>query len=276
MKEFPIFRIHPLVRLLPFSDERLAEINVDSDFLSFLEFYSLPFGYDEFLHFKNYIQEHNVMAILEEAPKSESSKIELRLIGAVKHTFAYGRLLTTLAGRDDLNASEIPHLFESEEDMDAIFSLLKARRYKNVDQLLRSVLELAVRHAYFSLEHSFSPENHKTNSLSITNEKDGLVKRLMKKKLLTDSEGKFIIALYRRLSIAIHSGCRYLTYPEEPVNQNKLFLESLSNMQDVSLSCMHIILNMMRVDLNNMIYRYREREAFIRSRAKSVCPSSCD
>jgi len=270
MKTFPIFRIHPLISYLPFSDELLSEINADSDFLSFLEFYSLPFGYDEFLHFKNYIQEHNVTAILEEAPKSESSKIELRLIGAVKHTFAYGRLLTTLAGRDDLNASEIPHLFESEDDMNAIFSLLKARRYKNVDQLLRSVLELAVRHAYFSLEHSFSPENHKTNLLSITKNRDGLVKKLISKKLLNNNEGKFIIVLYRRLSIAIHSGCRYLTYPEEPVNQNKLFLQSLSNMQDVSLACIYIILNMMRVDLNNNIYRYREREAFIRSKTKSV------
>ncbi|AFK63945.1 hypothetical protein TKWG_21210 [Advenella kashmirensis WT001] len=270
MKSFPIFRIHPLIRSLPFSDELLAEINADSDFLSFLEFYSLPFGYDEFFHFKNYIQERNVTAILEEAPKSESSKIELRLIGAVKHTFAYGRLLTTLAGRGDLNALEIPHLFESEDDLNATFSLLKAHRYKNVDQLLRSVIELAVRHAYFSLENSFSSENHKTKSLSITNDRDGLVTKLISKKLLNNNEGKFIIALYRRLSIAIHSGYRYLTYPEEPVNQNKLFLQSLSNMQDVSLACIYIILNMMRVDLNNNIYRYRERDAFTRSKAKYV------
>lgn len=72
-----------------------------------------------------------------------------------------------------------------------------------------------------------------------------------------------------KMSVPDHSGCRYLTYPEEPVNQNKLFLQSLSNMQDVSLACIYIILNMMRVDLNNN-NRYREREAFIRSKPKSV------
>lgn len=266
MKSFSVFRIHPLLRFLPFSDEKLVEITKDSDFVSFLEFYSLPFGDDEFCLFTDYIHEHDIVTLSDTVLKSDFIGVEPKVIGAIKHTFTYSRLLTTLASRDDLMASDIPHFFESNDDLNATFSLLKAHRYKNVDQVLRSVIELAVKHAYFATENCISSEAHKKKSISITNERHGLVKGLVHNGLLNSSEGEAFVALYKRLSIAVHTGTPYLSYPEAPTNQAALFLQSILNMQDTSVACIHIVLNMMRVDLNNMIHR--ERDALAASRSK--------
>lgn len=269
MKSFSIFRIHPLLRFVPFSDEKLAEITEDSDFVSFLESYSLPFGDDEFRLFKDYIYERDVVTISDKVLKSQNFiRVESTVIGAIKHTFAYCRLLATLASRDDLMALHIPHFLESEDDLNVTFPLLGGQRYKNVDQVLRSVIELAVKHAYFAIENRISSEAHKTKSISITRERNGLVKALVNNGLLTRSEGGSIVALYRRLSIAVHTGTPYLSYPEAPANQEALFLQSILNMRDTSVACIHIVLNMMRVDLNNMIHRDRERDALAASQSK--------
>lgn len=243
---------HYLLQSLPLKDEPLSEIYNGSDFIEFIEHYSISYAQDELELFLEYVKKFGVVdtakEIFNDKDFSQGKPIP-RLTAALKHAFAFDRILTVLTGFDDVNALHLPYLLESAMDLDAAIELLVRRRFKLSAQALRSSLECVVAHAYFSTTGATydALENLRPKLPSMNDRRRGMLSHLTKFKVLAQTDAQKIASVYRVLSEAVHSQFQFLDMKFEEFSHADSFLRTLEHIEEVSIIGLIVVLNMERM-----------------------------
>jgi len=249
---------HCLLQSLPLKSEPLSAVCGTSDLIEFVEYYSICYGQDELELFREYVQKFGVVKTAEEiynATSYSSGESLSRLGGTLKHAFAFDRTLTVLTGFDNVNALGLPYLLEAAVDLDSAIELLAMRRYKLSTQVLRSSLEAAVAHAYFSttgLTYE-SLEKLQPKLPSMNDRKRGMLSHLTAFKVLTQVEAQKIASAYRCLNAAVHSQFQYLEMRFEEFSHADFFSRTLKHIEEVSILCLVVMLNMQRMRIHGPI-----------------------
>jgi len=243
-----------LLASLPYSNEQIDGICTRSDLIDFIECYSTSFDEDEVNLFVAYVHNSGLLEAMAKLFAEDNEKATSETVGTLKHVFAYGRVLSALAGRDFINAWGIPYLMEADADLNCSLLLLQKGHYKQSAQLLRSALEAAVIHAYFSISGVSYDDLSNREIPPLKDRRRGMLNRLVTSGLLCSAEAGLVSDLYRNLSAAVHSQYKYLTVKFEELFEPERFVLLLGLLRDVSIACLTIMENMRRVEENGKLY----------------------
>jgi hypothetical protein len=242
-----------LLASLPFSNEQIDGICARSDVIDFIECYSTCFDEDEANLFVAYVHDSGLLETAAKLFAGDNEKVTLKTVGTLKHVFAYGRVLSALAGRDSINAWGIPYLMEADADLACSLLLTREGHFKQSAQILRSALEAAVIHAYFTISGVSYDDLSNREIPPLKDQRHGMLNRLITAGLLCSPEAGAISNLYQNLSAATHSHYKYLTVRFEETFETEQFILLLGLIRRVSIACLTIMLNMMRVEKNGQI-----------------------
>lgn len=242
---------HSLLQSLPLKDEPLSEVCSSSDVIEFVEYYSVSYAEDELELFTEYVHRLGIVDIVgnDFTGQVAQSRSIPGLGGALKHAFAFDRMLTVMTGFDNVNALGLPYLLEACMDLNSAIELLVKGRLKLSAQALRSSLEAAVAHAYFSttgLTYD-TLENLQPKLPSMNDNKRGMLSHLAKFKVLNQPEVHKIASVYRRLSAAVHSQFQYLDMKFEDDSYENSVFRTIKDIEEVAILCLVVILNMQRM-----------------------------
>lgn len=231
--------------ILPLADERIDVISIQSDVADFIEAHShYPLEEDETRLFVAFVRNSRLLEVATKQSVEYGSAAEAQTVGALKHVYAYRSILSMLAGVDDVNALGLPYLMEAEDDLQCALLLLGSCHYKQSVQLLRSALETAVAHAYFSISGVMYDDLPHQRIPSM----NGMLDRIVTFGLLGAVQAVTIHALYTELSSATHSQYKYLSVKFEEIHGPDRFLQAIGHVRAVSITCLLVMLNMTRLD----------------------------
>jgi hypothetical protein len=244
---------HPVPSVLPFADEQLEAICSTSDVVTFVENYTIYFGDDEATLFVAYVQESGLLEMATTLFPQSAREARAASVGALKHSFAYNRLLHALAGQDDVNALRLPYLMETEVDLACSLLLTAKGYYKQSAQLLRSALEAVITHAYYSVLGIQYDELCNQHTPPMNDRKRGMLNHLSVFGLLNSVEAEAISTLYKELSAATHSQYRCLSIKFEETLETENFLQLIRHVRAVSTACLSVILSMDQMEVHGVI-----------------------
>lgn len=233
-----------------FSNELLEEVSSESDFIRYVED---ELGYllwweDGVELFINFVQETDLLKSSCELLKNHSPS-EAQIVGALKHPFVFGRVLTGMSGEDDANVLGIPHAFECYDDLVFSLQLASMTRYKQAQQSLRSALELAVCHAYFSVAGADYDDLPLTPIPPMKDRKRGMLNRLLACRRIEKEVAEGVVSIYGELSLATHSHYKYLNFRFEQIDEAEQFQRFLENLGVVSRLCLAVALSVKSITL---------------------------
>lgn len=233
-----------LIKALPFKDEPLGRICQASDVIDFVEYYTIYLGVDEVSLFSSYVHDLKLYEVIGKLfPDPEEAMLE-KTVGALKHTFAYERILEGLSGRDEVYAVDLPYLDEANSDLTCALLLIANDRHKAAAHSLRSALEVAVAHAYLSVKCLVYEDLRNWLIPPMKDKKRGMLNYLVEFEFISACQAEEVSSLYRDLSAATHSQHRYLVRNLEQPSEAGIFLRSLQNVREVSSSCIALIIRM--------------------------------
>ncbi len=239
-----------LFKLLPLSNESLCSIEINSDFVELCDpfpIYYLDIGGQGTLdQFFEYVQS------LDFTVDSNNEK----LIRILKYSFSIRRIIDSLSGEDMINALHMPYLYDSLNGISCSLLLAHKGHFKQAQVLLRSSLETAVAHYYFTVTNSLSLEEKReeiNNRIpNFGTSKNSMVKYLLEKNLLTKSLGRIIIEVYSDLNRYVHSSISVMDFDFawEPVNEDRVKSDWYKNASIVYDSILQIVLLMLIHDVH--------------------------
>jgi len=237
--------MHHLLSRLPLLDENFEQLNPSSDVVDFVEYYTICLGDDELELFTTYVRKSNLIPFIEKA----APDLHAALVGSLKHTFAYSRILTALAGEDDVNAWGIPYLMEADTDIESALLLMSNGYHKPTLQMLRTALEASITHAYLTVI-GVTYDDLPTHYIPpMKDRKRGMINRLVAIRVLTSEQARSVSTLYCDLSNATHSQYKYLHNKFEEVNERAILANTISIIRSVAICCITVMLQMTRLHL---------------------------
>lgn len=250
MSRRPLPSSDVVLQCFPFVDEKLETICDTSDLLEFLDWHTLYFCNEQVAEFLTYVHDTALLKLGQQISRGATNELEMTVVGALKHSFAYRQIVDGLVGLDELNIGGLPYLVEACTDIECSLLLLSKGHHKQSVQLLRSALEAVVTHAYFSTAGVTYDDLPNQRTPPMNNDGRGMLNHLEAIGLLSEIDAKEISTLYGELSAATHSQYKYLSVKFEVVSKVVVFAQSIRHLRDVCITCMSVILNMDRMDIH--------------------------
>jgi len=243
--------IEEAITRLPFLEKQTAPPDLGSDLVDFIESFTIAHGLDEQQEFLMYIEKvgfsrESLLHIYQEIPTDLYEKVAKTL----RYHFTFHRVFAGLGGEDMLNATGLPYLYEAAEDLTCTLSLGRLKYHKQSLQMLRSALEAAVIHAYFTVKNIDydSLTSALGNIPSMNNRTTGMLHHLLEKDFMKAVFADEIRSIYQSLSNAVHSRFPFVnTKFETDDDRDRLRYWSVQN-QNVCLACIKLLLCVLKFE----------------------------
>jgi hypothetical protein len=203
-----------LIQSLPFDRSDLVTLNEESDVIQFASVFDYRTDSDLCAEFRAFIDEFCVPNRSSASSESDSDvRQDKNVITAAKYPFALRQMLRGLVGEDFAFCFELPYLIEAEDDLLVSFELAVQAQSKQSIQMLRSVLEVTIAHAYFGVrgedyDHLVAISNFRMPSFSGPK---GMVQSLVDSNVMPQTLAAECRSLYALMSKATHSHIGHLT-----------------------------------------------------------------
>lgn len=240
-------------RLALFTDEPLDSICETSDVIEFVLDYTVAFDENEVDLFSSYVSDSGLLIFAREKLKDSSDRTIALIVGTLKYSFSYDRLLMGFTAIDGINALGLPHLIEASSDLDCAVLLLANRRYKIAMQTLRSALECAIVHVYFSISGVSYDDLNERRIHPMKDKKRGMLNYLVEFEILQPKEAEELSFLYGVLSSATHSEYKYLDFKFEDSLSDDAFFNCLGLFREVCSFCIGLMLKMNEMRLHGIV-----------------------
>lgn len=234
--------IEELLRRIPFSVERPADIDNDSDFMMFGNVFDYERPIDLVGDFRELLVECFQLSL--DDTMSEATELEA-IVSAAKYPFTLRRVLRGVVGEDMAFGFELPYLVEAESDLLAACVLAGQEFWKQSIQLLRSAPEVTVAHAYFGLRGDdchfllASPRFR----MPAFKGRGGMLENLVQTQTIDESLAAECRTLYSELSKRVHSHIHHLSVVEP---QNSDAVEWCQLCSKVGTVVLRLILMLLR------------------------------
>ena len=201
-----------LTKSLPFEKTDMTEVGEQSDFIRFAGVFDYRVDSDlcdEFLDFVN--EFHSLTSLQPEEPFHDLTRNE-DFVTAAKYPFVLRQILRTFIGQDYVFCIHLPYLVEAEDDLLASLELALLGYSKQAIQMLRSVLEVTIAHAYLGSraeDYDYLVANPAFRMPAFGGTK-GMVKYLIDNAVINNELANEGQNLYGLLSQATHSHIRQL------------------------------------------------------------------
>jgi hypothetical protein len=205
--------IEELLRRIPFSIERPADIDDDSDFMRFGNVFDYERSIDLLDDFRELLIECFQLSL--DDTMSDAAELA-EIVSAAKYPFTLRRVLRGVVGEDMAFGFELPYLVEAESDLLAACVLAGQAFWKQSTQLLRSALEVAVAHAYFGLrgdDYHFLLTSTRFRMPAFKG-RGGMLENLVQTQTIDESLAAECMTLYSELSERVHSHIHHLSVTE--------------------------------------------------------------
>jgi hypothetical protein len=233
--------IEELLRRIPFSIERPADIDDDSDFIRF----GNVFDYQQHIDLLNDFRELLIECFQLSLDDTLSASTELaEIVSAAKYPFTLRRVLRGVVGEDMAFGFELPYLVEAESDLLAACVLAGQAFWKQSMQLLRSALEVAVAHAYFGLrgdDYHFLLASPRFRMPAFKG-RGGMLEQLVRTQTIDESLAAECRTLYSELSKRVHSHIHHLSVSEPQNPDAAEWCQLCSKVGDVVLRLILMLL----------------------------------
>lgn len=210
--------------LVPFVVQPLDTIDAESDFIRFGDIFDYERGVDVVDEFREFL--HELFRLSPDDPSVATEEL-VRMASAAKYPFCLRRMLRGVVGEDMAFGAELPYLIEAESDLLAACALAGNAFWKQSLQLLRSVLEVAVAHAYFGLrgDDYFTLLQAPRFRMPPLVGRSGMLETLVLTQTVNDAFAHECRSLYALLSKRVHSHIHHLSVNESQDENSREWCE---------------------------------------------------
>lgn len=245
------------ISLIPFKEDLLNDINVESDFIQFAFLYTwrsdFAMGSQQNINadlFIDYLNRHKICRIISslEIPKTLEKESSKSLIKLCKYSFCIERLIDTQLMFDGIKILSLFYLLDVLQSWECIFLLINKGFYRQSFQILRGMLEDVVAHTFFALKRNYNPKGKSHNFR--TGEKN-MLDFLLEKKFIKMELYDRLSKIYSLLSKKSHSNPKVLNNYNFPVNISEYdCLKNWSKITSEAAECILLLLiKMIEIDL---------------------------
>jgi hypothetical protein len=207
------YPLSSLIQSLPFDRSDLTTLNDESDVIQFGQVFDYRTDSDLCAEFRAFVDEFYVPNPSSASNESRSDvRLDQDFITAAKYPFVLRQMLRGLVGEDFAFSFELPYLIEAEDDLLVSFELAVQGHFKQSIQMLRSVLEVTIAHAYFGVrgeDHERLATNPDFRMPSFSRPK-GMVHSLVEANVMPKMLASECRSLYASMSKATHSHIGHL------------------------------------------------------------------
>ena len=202
-----------IVKLLPFSVSDLSEIDEDSDFIEFIEYFAFGLNFDHVEDFNEYVCSSDFYLFFKDIFTENTRE----LILVLKYLYSVKRVLQGLVSDDSIFSYHLPYLAEASFDLECSLVLIKAGYFKQSLQTLRNVIEVTLTHGYFAIKDYDYFDLIETTDYRVPAIKEMIIFLRSENLFIGDLERE-IFELYKILSGAVHSEIIKLNTGCTPLN----------------------------------------------------------